>query len=78
MAFPYYDADAETQSQFRAQAFVTGYRHGSIRGLVSSPREVYERFPKWATPQVEAYLNGQDDGLKGDATRFVPVYDGLR
>jgi hypothetical protein len=75
--FPYYDADVETQRKFRNEAFVTGYRHGCMRGIASSPREVYERFPRWATPQVEAYLNGQDDGLANDATRFVPIYDSL-
>jgi len=73
--FPYYETDAETQARFRAEAFITGYRHGCMRGTRSSPREVYERFPRWATAQVECYLNGQDDGIAGDATRFVRLYD---
>ncbi len=78
VAYPYHETDAATRRVFRMEAFVTGYHHGSISGLHCSPREVYERFPSWATAQVEAYLNGRDDGVKRDSFRFVMVSSELR
>ena len=53
------------------QAFVTGYNHGHIMGLYCSRRAAESRFPEWSIEQIEAYLNGRDDGVKGDSTRFV-------
>jgi hypothetical protein len=75
--YPYYEADAATQRRFRMEAFVTGYRHGCMRNERMSLREATERFPRWANAQIECYLNGQDDGIVGDHTRFVPIYDEL-
>lgn len=75
--YPYYEVDEATQRRFRMEAFVTGYRHGCMRSERSSPREATERFPHWANAQIEAYLNGQDDGIAGDHTRFAPIYDEL-
>lgn len=72
----YYDTDdEEVRRRFRAQAFVTGYHHGCLQGTHAAPREVWERFPNWANAQIECYLNGRDDGIAGDSTRFVKLRD---
>lgn len=59
---------------FTEQAFVVGYNHGSIGGSYCSRFEAEQRFPKWNDAQIEAYLNGRDDGVAGDSWRVGEIY----
>lgn len=58
-----------TQQDLERLAFLTGYDHGHIAGTHASPREATERFPAWNAGQIDAYLNGRDDGVRGDPWR---------
>jgi len=55
------------------EAFLTGYAHGSITGEYASRREAEVRFPAWDRDQIDSYLNGRDDGVKGDGTRVFAI-----
>jgi len=51
-------------------AFRIGFQHGEMTGQHVSPREVSNWSPGWDAAEIEAYLNGRDDGVAGDRTRI--------
>lgn len=66
-----------TQQQKEFQAFLDGHAHGHIRGTAETPRQAQERFPKWSAGQIDAYLNGQEDGIAGDYWRVRRIRNAL-
>jgi hypothetical protein len=52
------------------RAFKAGFWVGTVTGRDLSPREVEEMNPELSVREVEAFLNGNDDGVRGDSWRF--------
>jgi hypothetical protein len=52
------------------QAFRAGWLHGHRHGRHQSMREVLDTNPGMSAEFAEVYLNGQDDGIKGDTFRL--------
>ena len=62
----------QTRAQAERMAFMTGY-HDGRNWLVSpeSAREALAKYPDFTAGQIEAYLNGCDDGRRGDTFRLA-------
>lgn len=67
-----------TPAQWINSAFVTGWHHGSLSGKPASRREAEERFPAWRIEQIDAYLNGYDDGIAGCTFRLKAAREAER
>jgi hypothetical protein len=52
------------------QFFEAGWVHGDRYGRHQSPREVLKAHPGLTDELVSVYLNGQDDGIRGDRFRL--------
>ena len=51
-------------------AFAAGYYEASIQPKADTVREVLDIHPEYTADEVDAYLNGRDDGLAGDTFRI--------
>jgi len=71
----------EQRRRYGNAAFIAGYQHGRRAADLFSPhappddafwtaRQVATLFPAFDDDQIAAYLNGQEDGLRGDAWRY--------
>jgi hypothetical protein len=58
-------------------AFALGWRHGNVTRLHCSRREAETYFadvrPDWGSAEMDLYLNGRDDGVRGDRFRLDRV-----
>lgn len=54
-------------------AFEAGWLHGHRYKRPQSMREVLEAHPSLSQELASVYLNGQDDGIRGDRFRLNPV-----
>jgi hypothetical protein len=52
------------------RAFKAGFWVGTVTGRELSANEVEEMNSDLSSREVEAFLNGNDDGVKGDSWRF--------
>lgn len=53
--------------------FEVGHAHGLATGLPVSYRQVSGRYPAWSDAQITDYLNGRDDGARGDNFRVKAI-----
>jgi hypothetical protein len=54
-------------------AFLMGFQDGQRDKTYYSAHQVLHRFPDWPDENVATYLNGLDDGIKGDDYRIAPI-----
>lgn len=53
--------------------FEIGWNHGLITQRECTAREAMERFPGFNSQQIDEYLNGRGDGVRGDSFRIVLI-----
>lgn len=53
-----------------AEAFACGWDEGAKGTAAETAREAGARYPEFTSDEVTAYLNGADDGAKGDRFRL--------
>lgn len=59
-----------TEERNQARAFKSGFWFGTVTGRELSPREVGEMNPDLSTREVDAFLEGNGDAVRGDSWRF--------
>ena len=56
-------------------AFAEGWLSGAYGRPAETPREVSSRYPDMGGAEVSAYLNGVEDGTRGDQFRLRDILD---
>jgi rubrerythrin len=57
----------------RIYAFQKGYQFGLSRKNEISPREAIDLFPEFTMSEIDAFLNGVQDGVENDNSRIQLV-----